>query len=159
MLNCILVDPSPSAVPSDEDSPMPDDTPKTTRKRKNSPKASASQRKRPKAVHSATQPAPVSKLLSDSKGKGKQRHRSLDRDSTSPDFDGAESLFGIFSGSQRVSASASTSQVTKRPEKRIRGTKGSKQTSASARKPSELFYLTVLYAFTCKFPIDRARTY
>jgi hypothetical protein len=131
---------------------MPDDTPKTTRKRKNSPKASASQRKRPKAVHSATQPAPVNKLLSSgssSKAKGKQRHRSLDHDSTSPDFDGTESLFDRFSNSQRLPASASTSasQITKRGEKgkkTSREVTGSKQTSASARKPSELFYFTEL---------------
>ena len=76
---------------------MPDDgTPKTNRKRKNSPKASASQRKRPRAIHSATQPLPASKHFtpgSSSKTKGKQRQRSLDRsESDSPDFAAVDSL-------------------------------------------------------------------
>lgn len=126
---------------------MPDDTPKSSRKRKNSPNTSTAQRKRPKAIHSATQPGPVSKLHSGSslKAKGKERHRSLDRDSTSPDFDGTDMLFNQFS-SQRVSSAsafASTPQITKRVERIKKEVMGSKQTSVSARKPSGLFYLTV----------------
>jgi hypothetical protein len=133
--------PSSSSVASDEEiSPLPEPPPTAIRKRKGSPKASASQHKRPKAIHSATEPTPATKYPfgSSLKGKGRQRQKSLDSDSGSLDFDISAELEA---GSSQKVASSSTSVVAPKPANKKWTRKSTGPTQAGQKTSQHLHIL------------------
>jgi hypothetical protein len=105
---------------------------KATRKRKNSPKPTVHQRKKPKVTHSARPVSATKRVPTSSKGKPSQSHSS-----GSPDFDGVES---IINSSQEVSsapASSSKSMASATKGNAVGGIRsGTKQTSVLARTSS-----------------------
>jgi hypothetical protein len=127
-----------SSIPSDEEiSPAPETSP-TMRKRKGSPNASISRRKRPKAVHSATEPAPAMHASgSGGKAKGKRRRRSLGSDSDNGSLDFDLSAEFAAASSQKI-ASTSTSVLASKPAGKAKGAR--KSLGSTGPKTSEKIY-------------------
>ncbi|KIM75452.1 hypothetical protein PILCRDRAFT_671551 [Piloderma croceum F 1598] len=122
--------PASSTASSDEESsPVTTASYKATRKRKNSPKPTIHQRKKPKVTHSA-RPVPATKRVpTSSKGKHSQGHSS-----GSPDFDSVESITNSSQGVSSAPASSSKSMASTTKGKTVGGIRSrSKQTCVLTR--------------------------